>query len=96
MLGRLSERDTLDHLLHSALAGRSATLVVRGEAGIGKSVLLGYAADQAGGAGMRVLSARGVESESELAFSGLADILRPLLGHLEAIPPANARRSKAL
>jgi predicted ATPase len=83
--GREDECLRLDLLLDEARARRSATLAVRGDAGIGKSALLGYARSRADG--FRVLRAHGVESESELAFSALADVFRPVLHLLEAIPP---------
>ncbi len=84
VLGREPERQRLDSLLDEARDGRSAALVLSGEAGIGKSALLDDAVVRA--AGFRVLRARGFESESELAFSGLADLLRPVLGLLDSIP----------
>ena len=51
-------------------------LVIEGEPGVGKSSLLRYASDQA--SGMQTVAARGIESESELPFAGLADLVRPL------------------
>ena len=62
--GRRSEGDALERLLADARRSRSGVLVVRGEAGVGKSALLGHAAGQADG--MAVLRASGVESEAEL------------------------------
>jgi DNA-binding CsgD family transcriptional regulator len=62
--------------------------VLRGEAGIGKSTLLAYAEERA--AGMTILHARGIESEAELAFSGLLEIARPILNVLPAIPKPQA------
>ena len=58
--------------------------MLRGEAGIGKSALLGYAAESA--TGMRVLRVTGVEDESDLAFSGLHGLLWPVVGHLNELP----------
>jgi hypothetical protein len=57
--------------------------VVRGEPGIGKSALLEYAKRRA--APMAVLSATGVEAESDLAFAGLHELLRPVLYHLNEV-----------
>ncbi len=97
LLGRQAECEQLDVLLAAARAGKSGALVLRGEAGIGKSALLEYAAANA--TGMGVLRARGVESESELPFSGLYDLFRPILGRLDAIPKPQAgalRRALAL
>jgi hypothetical protein len=67
LLGRQRERQVLDSLMEDLRSGRGWALVVRGEAGVGKSALLGYAAGAA--ADMRVVRAAGVESEMELAFA---------------------------
>ena len=64
--------------------GRGSALVVRGEAGVGKSALLEYVAGAA--ADMRVARAAGVESEMELAFAGLHLLCAPLLDRLEGLP----------
>ena len=69
LLDRRGERAAVDRVLDRAWAGSSAVLVVRGEPGIGKTALLGYAAGRA--LGFRVVRAWGVESEMELAFAGL-------------------------
>src|SRR5262245_64748531 len=70
--GRSEERRALDGLLERARAGRSSTLVIRGEAGVGKSALLEYAAERS--SGCRVVRARGVEAELEFAFAGLLQL----------------------
>ncbi len=88
LLGRAEERLALDRLLAEAREGRSGVLALVGEPGIGKTVLLDYAAREAGG--MRVLRARGIESEAEVPFAGLAELLRPVLAALERIPPPQA------
>ena len=82
--GRSGECATLDGLLEGVGGGRSAALVVRGEAGAGKTALLRYAIDSA--AGLRVLSAGGVESEMELAFAALHQLCVPVLDRLEHLP----------
>jgi len=84
LLGREPECAAIDRLLDDARAGLGGTLVVRGEAGIGKSALLEYARQRA--APMTVLSAGGVQAESDLAFAGLHELLRPVLGYLGALP----------
>jgi DNA-binding CsgD family transcriptional regulator len=66
------------------LAGRGRATVLRGEAGVGKSALLGYLSDRV--AGWRLVTAAGVESEMELAYSGLHQLCAPMLGHLEGLP----------
>ena len=88
LLGRTKELARVDHLLEEARAGKSIVLVIRGDAGIGKTALLGYALDQAEGT-LR-LRARGIESESEIAFSGLVDVLRPIAGLIETLPGPQA------
>lgn len=95
LLGRDAERTCIDDLLKRARDGSAGVLVLAGEAGVGKSALIRYAAEQA--AGMRVLLARGAASEAELAFAGLADLLRPVLADLSSIPaPQVAALSGAL
>ena len=74
----------IDGLLEAAARGDSGSLFLRGEAGIGKSALLGYAADRA--TGMQVLRVTGMEDESDLAFSGLHALLWPILGRLDELP----------
>ncbi|GAA3604201.1 LuxR family transcriptional regulator [Kineosporia mesophila] len=88
VFGRITERVVIDELLSGVREGRGAALVIHGEAGIGKSTLLGYAHEQA--KGMRVLSVRGFESESEIPFAGLADLIRPVLPLLDQLPPPQA------
>ena len=82
--GRTSEREVLDRLLDSVRRGQSAVLVIRGEAGVGKTALLRYAARQA--AGFRVAQIAGVESEMELPFAGLHQLCAPMLDQLDALP----------
>jgi predicted ATPase len=82
---RESELASIDALIANAGDG-GGVLVVRGEAGIGKSTLLAAARGRAGGAGMFVLSAVGVQSEAHLPFAGLHQLLQPLLGDLGALP----------
>src|SRR5215207_8029881 len=88
LIGRESECARLDELLDRARLGRSKALVVRGEAGIGKTSLLEYAVDRS--AEMTVLTATGIESESEIEFSGLLELCRPVLDHLDALPERQA------
>src|SRR3984957_6857034 len=68
-------------------------LLVTGEAGMGKTVLLADAADRARSAGMTVLSVTGRESESRLAFAGLHQLLRPVLSSVSRLPD---RQTQAL
>src|SRR5215470_14296553 len=84
LLDRQRERATLDGLLGDLWSGRGRALVVRGEAGVGKSALLDYVAGAA--ADMRVARAAGVESEMELAFASLHLLCAPLLDRLEDLP----------
>jgi DNA-binding CsgD family transcriptional regulator/tetratricopeptide (TPR) repeat protein len=84
LLDRERERAALDGLLGDLRSGRGGALVVRGEAGGGKSALLEYVAGAA--ADMRLARAVGVESEMELAFAGLHLLCAPLLDRLEDLP----------
>ncbi len=88
LVGRDAERARIDALLEGARADRSGALVIQGEVGIGKTALLRYALDRAGS--MTVLRARGIESESELAFAALGDFFRPVLDEVESIPRPQA------
>jgi DNA-binding NarL/FixJ family response regulator len=88
LYGRDAETATVDALLGGAPGSPSAVLVVRGEAGVGKSALLRHAVGQAGD--VRVLQAYGVESESELAFAGLHQLVWPLLDGCDELPPQQA------
>ena len=83
-----SERQQIERALASARSGASATLALVGEAGIGKTALLDHAAERA--AGMRVLRARGIESEAQIPFASLLELLRPALVMLEQIPEPQA------
>src|SRR5688572_30664439 len=85
-LDRTSEREVLDRLLAHVHEGQSAVLVIRGEAGIGKTALLRYAARQA--SGFRVAQVTGVEAEMELPFAGIHQLCAPLLDQLDALPQA--------
>jgi DNA-binding CsgD family transcriptional regulator len=93
LTGRHAECDMLDRLVAAVRAGDSRTLVVRGEPGVGKTALLEYLAGQA--SGCRVAHAAGVESEMELVYAGLHQLLTPMLDRLERLPApqANALRT---
>jgi hypothetical protein len=84
LLGRRSDCAKLDRLLNDARAGRSGALVLRGEAGIGKTALLRYAIESA--SDFAVARAIGVESEMELPFAALHQVCAPMLDRLELLP----------
>src|SRR6516164_8978828 len=84
LLDRTSEREVLDALLARVREGESAVLVIRGEAGIGKTALLRYGARHA--TGFRVARVTGVEAEMELPFAGIHQLCAPLLDQLTALP----------
>src|SRR5215472_13003825 len=86
LTARRGERDALDRLTEAVRAGQSRALVVRGDPGVGKTVLLDHLAGQASGSGCRVARAVGVQSELELAFAGLHQLCAPMLDHLGRIP----------
>ena len=83
---RVGERDALDQLAQAVQTGQSRALVVRGDPGVGKTVLLDYLAGRAAAAGCRVARALGVQSEMELAFAGLHQLCAPLLNRAERLP----------
>src|SRR5215213_405962 len=84
LLGRADERQALDRLLENVRGGQSAVLVVRGDAGVGKTTLLQYCARQA--SGFRVARIAGVEAEMELPFAGLHQLCAPMLGRVDTLP----------
>ncbi len=84
LLGRQRECSQIAQLIDDAHARKSTALVIRGDPGIGKSALLRYAEERAGT--MRVLRAVGVESESELPFAAVHELLGPIKDKLDAIP----------
>src|SRR5215218_4730769 len=84
LLGRRTECEALDRLLAGVRAGQSQVLVLRGEAGAGKSALLEYLLGRA--SGRRIAPAAGVESEMELPFAGLHQLCAPMLDRLEGLP----------
>ena len=85
-MDRRAERDALGGLVDAVRSGESRALVVRGDPGVGKTVLVDHLAGRASGAGCRVARAPGVQSEMELAFAGLHQLCAPMLGHLDGIP----------
>jgi DNA-binding CsgD family transcriptional regulator len=82
--GRHVECEALDRLLAGVSAGGSQVLVVRGEAGVGKTALLEYLTGRA--SACRIARVAGVESEVELAFAGLQQLCAPFLDRLERLP----------
>ncbi|WP_454786472.1 ATP-binding protein [Mycobacterium antarcticum] len=84
MRGRSDECTALEHLVEAARSGSSQVLVLRGEAGVGKTALLQHVIEQA--PGCLVARATGVEAEMELAFAGLQQLCAPLSIHFDALP----------
>src|SRR4051812_22963813 len=82
--GRRDECAVLDALLKAVRGGRSGALVVRGEAGIGKTALLDYAIESA--SDLRIARATGVESEMEVPFAALHQLYAPLHDRLDQLP----------
>jgi DNA-binding CsgD family transcriptional regulator len=88
LVGREREREAVEDVLERARSGESASLALVGEPGIGKTALLDHAAERA--VGMPLLRARGVESEAQIPFASLLELLRPALGMLDRIPTPQA------
>lgn len=84
LFGRERECAVIESLLEGGRTSWSGVLVVRGQPGVGKTALLEDAAERASDA--KLLRGRGIESESELAFAALHQILLPVLSHVEALP----------
>jgi DNA-binding SARP family transcriptional activator len=88
LVGRTDCLRVLNGVLDDALRGEGRALVVRGPAGIGKSALLAGMVARANG--MLVLRAQGKESESQMAYSGLFDLCRPILDQFDRLPAAQS------
>jgi DNA-binding CsgD family transcriptional regulator len=84
LIGRAAECGELDSLLQALRGGESRSLVVRGEAGVGKTALLAYMTQRA--ADCRVISVTAVEWEMELPFAALHQLCTPLLEELDMLP----------
>lgn len=95
LLGRHDETDTLDQQLTRVRVGHSSVLVLRGEAGVGKTALLEYVAERA--SGCHIARAAGVQSEMELPFAGLHQLCAPMLDGLDDLPSPqrNALRGRS-
>src|SRR5690348_5072491 len=84
LIGRVEESEVCDRLIAAVRKGESRVLVMRGEPGVGKTALLDCLVERA--KGCRVVRAAAVQSEMELAFAGLQQLLAPLLDRLELLP----------
>src|SRR6202020_1211357 len=93
LLGRADERREIEKARGQGASGASAVLALAGEPGIGKTALLGYAAQRS--AGMRLLRARGIESETHVPFGSLLELVRPALVLLDQIPAPQAAALEA-
>ena len=91
LIGRRSECEVLDRLLTDVRAHNSRVLVLRGEAGVGKSALMEYVASAS--AGCRVVRTAGVESEMELPFAGVHQLCAPMLSRIDD-PAGTATRPR--
>ena len=97
LVGRRAEHEAVERLLARAPDGRSGVLLVRGEAGIGKTAMLQHARAAAASSGFRVADAVGVESEAEFAFAGVHQLCAPLLERTGRLPePQQAALGVAL
>ncbi|MFI6182918.1 ATP-binding protein [Nonomuraea sp. NPDC051191] len=86
--GRDDDQRAVDEVLEGARAGRSGVLVIYGDPGIGKTALLSYVTGRAADA--RVLRCAGVETEAELPFAALHQLLRPALARVDSLPEPQA------
>lgn len=90
ILGRQGEQELISGLLARLRSGEGWTLVVAGEMGIGKTTLLDWIG-RTDDAGISILRAGGRESEADLAFTAIADLIRPLEGRIGSLPGPQAR-----
>lgn len=86
LVGRSSEREAFGALLNGACEGLSSILVLRGEAGMGKTALLDGAAESAAALGMQIVRLTGIESETQLGYAALHRLLLPYLDHVDWLP----------
>src|SRR3954447_9452359 len=93
LIGRAAEMARVDALLSEVRSGGGSTLVIRGEAGSGKTALLTYAREQA--RELEVLQLTGSEFEADLPYGALHALLRPALELVERIPAAQGRALRA-
>ena len=89
MLDRCAEKQALHEVLNSVHAGMSGSLVLRGEPGVGKSALLGYAVERA--ADLQIVRMVAVESEKTLGFAAVHQLLVPLLPAMDRLTDALAQ-----
>jgi len=82
--GRSGECETLRSLIAAVESGSSQVLVLRGEAGVGKTALLQYATESAGG--FRCVEVAGVQSDMELPFAAVQQLCAPLMDHVDGLP----------
>jgi DNA-binding CsgD family transcriptional regulator len=94
LAGRQRQSDRLDRLVDDLRLGRGGALVVFGEPGIGKTVLLDYLRAQA--SDLAVLATSGLESETSLSFAALGDLVRPLLSLVDELPGPQAAALKSV
>ena len=91
LLGREREREVLDGLLRGVRDGRGGVLVVHGEAGVGKTALLEYAAEA--GREYRIVWTSGVEAEMELPFAAVQQLCSPFFELMQRLPNPSTTRS---
>src|SRR3979411_110956 len=88
LLGREREREVLDRLLDGVRGGHGGVLVMRGDAGVGKTALLEYAVGA--GRGFRIARTSGIEAEMELPFAAVQQLCSPFFELPQPLPPAPA------
>ena len=93
LLDRTAETGALEGVQAAVRDGLSGVLVLRGEAGVGKSALLDWAAEQAGD--MQVARVAGAEAEMDMGFAGLHQLLVPFMAGLEGLPAPQQQALKS-
>src|SRR5438132_12599942 len=90
LLDRAEECDRLDQILEATRRGMSGARVLRGEPGVGKTALLDYVG-AAAKADLQIVHLEGIQSEMELGFAALHQLMRPSLVHIDVLPRPQAR-----
>ena len=91
LLARAEECDRLDQIVEATRRGMSGVLVLRGEPGVGKTSLLKYV-QAAAKLDLQIAHLEGIESEMELGFAALHQLIRPSLGNIDMLPRPRATR----
>src|SRR5689334_19887824 len=94
LVGREAELERVEEILDAARAGRTSSIALVGEPGVGKTALLDAAVE--GASDLRILRTRGVEAESELSFAALVELIAPVAAEIEKLPEPQSAVLRAI